>query len=153
MSKNNDAMGKKLDPSALYEPLTAHGRVVNGAPRVYGPGVELRGDHEAVRIAPSLWVRKDATSEEKAQARAARTARLRSEPIPQPVDLRAMKIAERRQIPLERTVVATDDFTFGFLPGARKGERHDVDDEVVRKAPMLFRYLDGSPVKQPDAAA
>ena len=49
-----DAQGQAITPARLYTPITAHGRVVDMAPRVYNPGMQLRGDHEAVQNSPAV---------------------------------------------------------------------------------------------------
>lgn len=132
--------------TANFEDVWNGRPTAGGAPQVYNPDlIELRGDHEAVRTASALWIRVDAPSDVKLAARRARQVAAQTYTPPTVVDPRATKIAERRAIPLERTVVATDAFWLGndFTP---KGSRHDVEDKIVQAAPTMFRRLDGSPI-------
>jgi hypothetical protein len=141
-TKARDSQGKALDAERLYEPISPHGRTVNRAPRIFNVGAKLRGDHEAVVIAPRLWISADATDEEKSAARRAHyTAAVTDLPQTEP-DPWATKIAEQRRIPFERRVMAVDAFWKGDTYVA-KGPQRDVDDPIVRAAPQMFRDLDG----------
>ena len=68
-----------------------------------------------------------------------------------PADPFATRIAQSRKIPLERMCHAMETFSKGEVV-VRRGGRYDVDDEIVRLEPGLFRLVDGSPVP-PDVAA
>jgi hypothetical protein len=147
-----DASGQPIDPTKLYEPLSPFGRLVDGAPRVYNPGTQLRGDHEAVRQGPELWVAADVSTDEKLALRRARHAAALAS-VPPPAEAAPpYRIAEPRRIPFERRVLATDEFWLGSTL-VRRGAQRDIDDPIVKAAPQMFRDLDGRPVKLPDEAA
>ncbi len=148
--KPTDALGAPINEGVTYTPLTSHGRVVNGAPRVFNPDVhKFLGSHEAVQAAPSLWIPITAPTDAKLAARKAKqdAANVVSEP-----DWR--HIVEPRIIPLERVCFASENFEWRGL-SHRIGDRHDLDDEVVKAAPQWFRMADRSPLPKqfaPEAA-
>ena len=137
-----DAAGLPVDASVLYTPLSSHAR--DG--KVYNAGlVELRGDHPAILALPSLWIRVDASTEDKQMVyRAHVSARLADVPPP-PEDPSVTRIVSPRYIPLTRRVIALDTFSKG-MEFVRRGTAHDLDDAIVKAAPEMFRDLDGRPV-------
>ena len=144
-----DAQGRPIDPERLYEPLSSHGRLVNGAPRVYNAGTtKLRGDDEAVQLAPALWVPVDAPDDAKLAARRARFAAASAVP-----ESARLQVAEPPQIPIERLAIADENFQYRGV-SYRRGDKLDIDHPAVQAAPQWFRRADRSPLpKRPEAAA
>ncbi len=88
----------------------------------------LRGDHEAVTIAPQLWIRTDATSEERGNA-VVRYRLSREAEVPRAVDPRATRILG--PIPPERRRVALRNYVGRDGLIVHKGDIWDANDRFV----------------------
>lgn len=126
LSKPKDAEGKPLEAGQLYEPISPHGRGFT----VYNPGVELRGSHDAVKTAPQLWIRADASSDEKAAAlRRYRAAREAAQPQPPPDPTRPRILGP---VPPERRRVALKNYVDKAGRWYEAGKVYDADDPFVK---------------------
>jgi hypothetical protein len=130
--KPTDAQGKPIDPVELYEPISSHAR----GHRVYNQGTTvLRGSDPDVLAASHLWIRTNATTPEKGQARAEHVARRRADfetgPDPQATII-------LRPIPPERRMRAVREYHDRAGRIIQVGDLADSNDPFVKANRELF---------------
>ena len=133
LKTRKDALGKPLDRTALYEPISSHAR----GNKVFNQGITvLRGDDPDVIASPRLWVREDATTPEKRAARMEHVASRRADLPAQPPDPHATRILG--PIPQERRRVALRNYHDKAGRIVNAGSIWDANDDFVRLNPDLF---------------